>query len=170
MSDDSANLPAENDAGGASAAQRSGKRNGPLLKSRKVILMRTSDIESGGFADWVHKAVVALSHRRKYGLGRIFQVGGSLARIRPKAPGIDARIEMLTEESLRVCLSRLWPLRPSAWQTVSETAAVSYVVVPAPRRPGPWRLGNTRRSWGNADPQDSRRRIAIGADDLNPIL
>src|SRR5512142_1222099 len=65
---------------------------------------------------------------------------------------------------------RLWPLRPSAWLTVPETAAISCGVAPAHRRPGPGRPENPRRSWWKADPQDSRCRIAIGADDPALIL
>src|SRR5512135_1594194 len=66
--------------------------------------------------------------------------------------------------------TRLWPLRPSAWLTVPETAAISCGVAPAHRRPGPGRPENPRRSWWKADPQDSRCRIAIGADDPALIL
>src|SRR5512142_2572781 len=66
--------------------------------------------------------------------------------------------------------TRLWSLRPSAWLTVPETAAISCGVAPAHRRPGPGRPENPRRSWWKADPQDSRCRIAIGADDPALIL
>ena len=75
------------------------------LLNRKVIAMRTSSVACGGFGDWVAKAVVALSTRRKYGLGRVYQMGGALCRIKPAATGADARIEVLTEESLRVALA-----------------------------------------------------------------
>jgi len=77
----------------------------PVRVDRKVVEMWTSDVAAGAFIDWVALAVSALSLRRQYGLSRIYQFGGVLARIRPAAVGADARIEVLNEDSLRVALA-----------------------------------------------------------------
>src|SRR5512142_3246913 len=104
------------------------------------------------------------STHRQYEALRAFFVDG--------VPSAEAAARFgYTPGSFRVLVHpRLWPLQPRAWLAVSETAAISCVVAPAYRRPGSWRRENTRGSWGNTDPHDSRRRIAIGADDPNPIL
>ena len=95
-------LPSEN---GESADHHSGKRKS-LLTTRKVIKMPTSELlEGGGFADWVAEAVSALACRRRYGLARVFQLGGCLARVKPAHAGAPVRIETLDEDSLRVCIA-----------------------------------------------------------------
>lgn len=77
------------------------------LKRRKLIEMRTASVAAGGFADWARQAIGALSLRRRYGLGRLFQVGGVLARVRPPAPGAAVKIEVADEDILRTCLAEV---------------------------------------------------------------
>jgi hypothetical protein len=60
------------------------------LTTRQQIEMRTSDVESGGFDDWLRQAVTALAARRQFGLPRCFQRGGTLVRVRPAAVGAPA--------------------------------------------------------------------------------
>jgi putative DNA primase/helicase len=85
-------------------ARRRKKRR---LTERRLIAMQTASPAAGGLHDWTSAALRALALRRRYGLGRLFQVGGVLARVRPAAPGAAARIEPLDEDSLRTCLAEV---------------------------------------------------------------
>ena len=67
-----------------------------LLTERHMIEMRTDDPFGSGFHDWTLEALKALARRPRYGLPRVYQIGGMLSRVRA-----GAKLESLTEDSLR---------------------------------------------------------------------
>ena len=78
----------------------------PLLTKRRTVKIRTYN-PSAGLHDWTIKALKAVARRHRYGLPRIYQLGGLLSRVRAAAPGAAARIEGLNEDSLRLMLSEV---------------------------------------------------------------
>jgi hypothetical protein len=89
---------------GPSQCQKAAKP--PLLTKRRTVKIRTYN-PSAGLHDWTIKALKAVARRHRYGLSRIYQLGGLLSRVRPAAPGAAARIEPLNEDSLRLLLSEV---------------------------------------------------------------
>ena len=79
----------------------------PLLTDRHKVEMRTDDPSDSGYYDWILEALKAIARRPRYGLPRIYQMGGLMARVRAAAPGVAARIEVLGEDSLRLLLSQV---------------------------------------------------------------
>jgi len=78
-----------------------------LLTERATVEMRTDDPTDAGFHDWTVRSLNALARRSRYGLPRIYQLGGNLSRVRAPAPGAAARIEALDENSLRLTLGEV---------------------------------------------------------------
>ncbi|MGZ3387461.1 MAG: hypothetical protein ACXVB5_21520 [Isosphaeraceae bacterium] len=72
------------------------KKKLKLLTERHMIEMRTDDPFGSGFHDWTLEALKALARRPRYGLPRVYQIGGMLSRVRA-----GAKLESLTEDSLR---------------------------------------------------------------------
>ena len=58
------------------------KKKLKLLTERHMIEMRTDDPFGSGFHDWTLEALKALARRPRYGLPRVYQIGGMLSRVR----------------------------------------------------------------------------------------
>ena len=92
---------------GTTPPSKSRQEEPPLLTKRHKSKCALTTRVGSALHDWTIEALKAVARRPRYGLPRIYQLGGLLSRVCAAAPGAAARIEALNEDSLRLMISEV---------------------------------------------------------------